>query len=235
MIRVASALGAHSFPSAARITRIRPSTRDPSIRVVDIEGMGAFKLDVTTVDALALNEGADIDARLAGRIAGAAEHRNAREIALRLLRTRLRSRAELEDRLRRRGVARVISMGVIADLTREGWIDDARFARVWVRDRLALRPSGRRRLLAELASRGVPSATAQEAVASMLAPEQEEELALTQARARFRRIQRLPPDVARRRLVGWLRRRGFGQAAIVRALRTIQGGIAEEENGNASA
>lgn len=223
------------LPAGVRITRIRPTARDPAIRVVDIEGVGAFKLDVKTVDALALREGAEIDSRLAGSIAGAAEHRHGREIALRLLQGRLRSRAELENRLSRRGVPRVISMGIVADLTREGWIDDARFASAWVRDRLRLRPSGRRRLLAELATRGVPPATAQEAVASMLAPEQEENLALTQARARFRRMQGLPPDIARRRLVGWLQRRGFGQAAIARAMRTIQGGIAEEENSNASA
>ncbi|HET8680195.1 MAG TPA: regulatory protein RecX, partial [bacterium] len=180
-------------------------------------------------------EGTEIDTRLAERIAGAAEHRQGRQIALRLLQRRLRSRAELEVRLRRRGVPRVISMGIIGDLTREGWIDDARFAQSWVRDRLTLRPSGRRRLKAELVSRGVSPTMAEDAVASLLTPEGEEDLALTQARARFRRIQRLPPDVARRRLVGWLRRRGFGQAAIARVLRTIQGGTADEENGHASA
>lgn len=223
------------LPAGVRITRIRPSNRDASIRVVDIEGVGAFRLDVKAVDALALNEGAEIDTRLAGRIAGAAEHRHGREIALRLLQSRLRSRAELETGLRRRGVSRVISMGVIGDLAREGWIDDARFARAWVRDRLALRPSGRRRLLAELLSRGVSPETAEDAIASMLTPQEEEDLALTQARARFRRIQRLPPHVARRRLVGWLRRRGFGQAAVARVLRTIQGGTVSEENSHASA
>ncbi|MGH7427278.1 MAG: regulatory protein RecX [Candidatus Methylomirabilaceae bacterium] len=223
------------LPAGVRITRIRSSNRDPSIRVVDIEGAGRFRLDVKTVDALALNEGAEVDTRLAGRIAGAAEHRHAREIALRLLQRRLRSRAELETGLRRRGVSRVVSIGVIGDLAREGWIDDARFARAWVRDRLALRPSGRRRLVAELISRGVSPATAEDAVASMLTPQGEEDLALSQARARFRRTQRLPPYVARRRLVGWLRRRGFGQAAIARVLRMVQGTAADEESSHASA
>ncbi|MGQ0548273.1 MAG: regulatory protein RecX [Armatimonadota bacterium] len=218
-----------------RITCVRVSERDPSIRVVDIEGVGTFRLDIKSVDALSLSEGVEIDSRLADRVAEAAMHREGRAIALRLLQRRLRSRAELETGLRRRGVSKVVSIGIIDDLAREGWIDDARFARAWVRDRLALRPSGRRRLRVELLSRGVPPQTADDAIASMLTAEGEEDLALVQARARFRRVQRLPPQVARRRLVGWLRRRGFSQAAIARVLRTVQGIITGEEDGHASA
>lgn len=221
--------------AGSRIARIRAWERDPTVRVVEIEGVGTFRLDVKAVDALALGEGLEIDARLAGRVAEAAMRREGRAIALRLLQRRLRSRAELETGLRRRGVSRAVVTGIIGDLTREGWIDDARFARAWVRDRLALRPSGRRRLKAELTARGVSPGTADDAIASMLTAEGEEDLALVQARARLRRIQRLPPPVARRRLVGWLRRRGFGAAAIARVLRTVQGATADEENAHASA
>ncbi len=202
---------------------------------MDIEGFGAFRLDAQTVAALALNEGAEVDTPLARRIAGAAEHRHGRQIALRLLESRLRSRAELETGLRRRGVPRVISLDVIGDLAREGWIDDVRFARAWIRDRLALRPSGRRRLKLELLARGITPDVADDTIASMLTAEEEEELALVQARARFRRVRGLSPPVARRRLVGWLRRRGFGSGAIARALRAVQGAMVNEDDASVSA
>jgi len=221
--------------AVSRITRIRARERDPTLRVVEIEGVGTFRLDVTTVDALALSEGLEIDSRLAARVAEADSRREGRAIALRLLERRLRTRAELEAGLRRRGVSRAVQTVLIGELAREGWIDDARFAKAWVRDRLALRPSGRQRLKAELISRGVSPQTAEETITSMLTSEAEGELAVVQAQARIRRVWRLPPIVARRRLVGWLRRRGFGPAAIARVLRTVQGATIDEDDAHAPA
>lgn len=221
--------------AVSRVTRIRAWERDPLVRVVEIEGAGTFRLDAATVDALALGEGAEIDGRLVRRVAEAAVRQQGRVIALRLLQRRLRSRAEVEAGLRRRGVLRVALAGVVSDLERAGWIDDARFARAWVRDRLALRPSGRRRLKAELVSRGVSPQIADNAISASLTEEGEEELALVQARARLRRMQRLSPPVARRRLAGWLQRRGFGPEAIARVMRTVQGATVDEEEEDAHA
>lgn len=112
-------------------------------------------------------------------------------------------------------------MAVIGELARSGWIDDARFARAWIADRLALRPSGARRLRAELAARGVAPAVIAEALGAQLLPEQEEALALRQAGDRLRRLRGFPPHVARRRLVGWLQRRGYSAGTIARTLRKV--------------
>lgn len=216
--------------ACVHVARVRTWERDPQVRVVEVEGVGTFRLDARTLDALGLREGLEIDDRLAGRIRDAARRREGRAVALRLLQRRLRSRAELETSLRRRGLSRLLAVEIISGLAREGWIDDSRFAQAWVRDRLALRPSGRRRLRAELLFRGISPTIADDAIASMLTPEGEEDLALAQARARFRRIQGLPPPIARRRLVGWLRRRGFGSSAISRVLKTMGGATSEDED-----
>lgn len=151
----------------------------------------------------------------------AAARQLGRAIALRLLEKRLRSRAELEAALRRRGVSAENAVAVVGGLRRIGWIDDARFARAWVRDRLALRPSGHRRLRAELLARGVSPEDAEEALAALLPAGKEQALALEQARGRLRRLNGLAPVVARRRLVAWLRRRGFESATIARILRVL--------------
>jgi regulatory protein len=123
----------------------------------------------------------------------------------------------------------------MAELARDGWIDDARFARAWVRDRLALRPSGRRRLRAELMVRGVPAQVADDAITATLPEGAEDALALVQAKARFRRMGALSPPVAHRRLVGWLRRRGFGADAIARALRGLKGAHVDDPNDDPAA
>lgn len=188
---------------------------------MEIEGVGRFRIDAGTADALGLAEGQHIPPDLVARVAGAAERQRARAIALGLLQRRLRSRGELETALRRRGVPREEALAVLGALARSGWIDDARFARAWIADRLALRPSGARRLRAELVARAVAPAVIVEALQAQLLPEQEEALALRQAEDRLRRLKGLPALVARRRLAGWLQRRGFSAGTIARTLRKV--------------
>jgi len=153
--------------------------------------------------------------------AEATARQRGRAIALRLLERRLRSRAELTVALRRRGVSAEDVVAVLSSLQHIGWIDDARFARAWISDRLALRPSGRRRLRVELLARGVSSVDADEALTALLPAGREQAAALEQARGRLRRLTGVPRPVAHRRLAAWLQRRGFASETIVRVLRTV--------------
>ncbi len=203
------------------MARVRASARDPGVCLVEIEGVGRFRIDARTASALGLAEGQHLAPNEVARLASAAERQRARTAALRLLQRRLRSRAELEVALRRRGVPREEALAVIGELARSGWIDDGRFARAWIADRLALRPSGARKLRAELAVRGVAPAVIADALREQLLPEQEEALALRQAGDRLRRLQGFPPQVARRRLVGWLQRRGYSAGTIASTLRKV--------------
>lgn len=181
-----------------------------------------FRLDATTAQALGLVEDLPVDATLLTRITEADARQQARTIALRLLDRRLRSRAELEAALRRRGLPREAVVAVVGDLRRAGWVDDTQFARAWVRDRLALRPCGPRRLRSELMAKGVAAQVADEAITALLPPAMEDELALASARSRLRRLRGLEPAVAHRRLMGWLQRRGHAPGVIVRVLQTLR-------------
>jgi regulatory protein len=188
---------------------------------VDLAQAGTFRLDYATAHALGLAEGADVDDAQLERVRLASARFAAREIAFRLLRRRLRSRAELETALRLRGVSGEALLAVTADLRRGGWIDDARYARAWIRDRLALRPSGARRLRSELRRKGVDAQVVAGALAELLPVEMERDLALAQARARLVRLRGVPLAAARRRLAGWLARRGYSADVIAEALRAL--------------
>ncbi len=205
--------------ASPRVSRVRTCARDAGIRQVEIQGLGRIRIDARTADALGLVEGRVLAPDEVTRLVESSGRLRAREVALGLLRRRLRSRAELEIALRRRGVARKEALAVIGDLARSGWIDDARFARAWIADRMALRPGGARRLKAELLARGVAQAVIAEALADRLSPEQEEALATRQAQERQRRLRGLPPHVAQRRLAAWLGRRGYSPGTIASALR----------------
>jgi regulatory protein len=220
---------------AMRVARVRAWPRDPSIVLVDIEGAGTYRLSAETSQKLALSEGSEIDGNLLARIDDAASIRDGTLALVRLLQRRLRSRAELQGALRRRGLSGAHMTAVIADLARAGWIDDARFARAWIEDRLALRPKGARALRAELRARGVAAEVIEASLDTLLSQDREAVIALDQAKRRLERLSRLPAEVARRRLVGWLRRRGFSAGVIGRTFRALgHGGGGGSDAGSAA-
>lgn len=207
--------------AGARIARVRVSPHAPQVCRIDLEPRGTLRLDADTARALGLAAGTEVDADLAAHLLQAAGRHEARVIALRLLQRRLRSRAEMEAALRRRGVTTDAILAVVGDLVRSGWLDDARFARAWVSDRLALRPAGRRRLRAELLARGIEPALADEVLAEAVSPEHEEAQVAALASRRLTRLRGQPAKVQRRRLVAWLQRRGYPAATVARAVRAL--------------
>ena len=90
----------------------------------------------------------------------------AREAALRLLARREHSARELETKLVRKGWPESDVNQVIADLAEAGLQSDRRFAESFARQR-ASRYYGPRRIIAELAQRGIESELASEALEAL--------------------------------------------------------------------
>src|SRR5690242_5697740 len=79
----------------------------------------------------------------------------ARDLCLRLLTARARTRAELEGQLAKRGYPDEVAGTVLDRLACAGLVDDADFAEQWVRSRRANAGKGKRALAAELRTKGV--------------------------------------------------------------------------------
>jgi hypothetical protein len=73
----------------------------------------------------------------------------------------------------------------------------------------------------------VTAAVADDAVRSLVSGDVEAELALQQARVRLVRLRRIPTLVARRRLAGWLQRRGFAPEVIAGTLRSLEPALSD--------
>lgn len=199
-----------------------PSGRWRHCRVA-LESGPALRVRAEDVAALGLHAASELDGGRLAALRERAEHVRATEMALRLLAVRLRSRREVEERLQRRGAAPEVRRAVIDRLSAEGFLDDARFARAWIRGRLALRPSGGVRLRSELLRKGVAGEVVDQALRESVPETEERALALEVARSRFRRYRRQSAEVAYRRLAGVLHRRGFSAGAIAGALRELFG------------
>ncbi|WP_410820830.1 regulatory protein RecX [Micromonospora sp. 050-3] len=141
----------------------------------------------------------------------------AREICLRQLAVRPRTRAELAGALAKRGISEEVSAEVLDRYDEVGIIDDAAFARAWVSSRHAGRGLARRALANELRRKGVDGEVATEALGEL-----DEETEADTARGlveRKLRTARGEPDAVFRRLVGMLARKGYPPGVAIRAVK----------------
>ena len=134
--------------------------------------------------------------------------------AMDYLSRRLHGRAELERKLMRREYGQAVVAGVLADLERLGYVDDARFAKAKALSAAQHKHHGRRRAMAELLRSGVKHQAANLALDDVYSTSDSTAVARELAMKQAPRLRKLDPMVARRRLVGMLQRRGFDYESI---------------------
>jgi|DewCreStandDraft_5_1066085.scaffolds.fasta_scaffold00083_32 regulatory protein len=203
----------------ATIRRIRSLPGTIERAVVEVEGKGRFLVSRELAEEL--EAGMTLDDQLLRRLAREDLWQRALQVALRFLRIRLYSRAELTLHLRRRGFPPQVVTQVTNMLERQGVLDDLRFARGWIAGIMARRPAWGKRLEAELRSRGVAREVITQALEEALSGASEVELAREVALRRLRAYHRFPPEVRERRLISFLQRRGFSPetaGSVVREL-----------------
>jgi regulatory protein len=139
-------------------------------------------------------------------------------VCLRLLTAAPRTRAQLEEALRRRKVPQPEVDAVLNRLAAARLIDDKEFARAWVESRHHGRGLGRRVLTAELRQRGVAEGDVRAAIGGLT---QEQEIAAARGLVESRlAATRGRSTVSRTRsLVGLLARKGYSPALAYRVVR----------------
>ncbi len=142
----------------------------------------------------------------------------AQGICLRLLTARPRSRAELADALRRRGIPDEVGEPVLDRLGEVGLVNDAVFAESVVHSGHRHRGLGRRALSTALRRRGVPDEIVREAVAT-IRTEDEEQRARELVRRKLRSSRARDPGALARRVAGMLARKGYSEGLALRVVR----------------
>lgn len=132
----------------------------------------------------------------------------ARKILLDQLSVSARSRHELEQRLARRNVPEDVAGRLLDRFEEVGLINDEAFARAWVDSRQRTRGLARTALATELRRKGIADETARTVLAEV-DPGDEEDAAGVLVRKKLRSMRGLDTQVATRRLVGMLARKGY--------------------------
>ena len=118
---------------------------------------------------------------------------------------------DLGRKLARRGYPAEEVAAVTSSLTASGLLDDRRFAEQYARSRIVNDSASPRRVVQLLARYGIPRHVAEAAVAQTVEDEELDprDAAERVARRKAATLVGLEPAVARRRLYGYLARRGF--------------------------
>jgi regulatory protein len=213
-----------------KITALEPQKHDDQRFSVHVDGAFRMGLAAEVVLGAGLSVGDEVTEGELAALERKDEGWRAREAALALLAHRPRAAEELRRRLLRKGFGDEVAAACVEGLEGLGLVDDASFSQTFVRDRVRLRPHGKRRLRQELRAKGVDEETAAAAIDEVMETEDATEDDLARgAAARWKPRPGEDPFRARRRLHGFLARRGFGPDAIRAVIEEKLGEGGEDE------
>jgi regulatory protein len=208
-----------------RITRIEDQKRRSGRKSIYADGKFLAGVDAETVARLALRTGDTLSDAQLRSLRQTDELLAAKNTALRLLAIRPRSEREIRDRLRKKSVSDEQIAHVIEELKAAGLLDDAEFARLYIRNALTLKPAGERHLRQKLLQLGVDRGTIDDALQEHARESDVREQAMNAARQYLRRhrSERIAHDnlQLRKRLAAFLQRRGFSWDEITHTVERI--------------
>ena len=142
--------------------------------------------------------------------------------AVRFLSFRARSQMEVESHLRDKDYTADVINQTVERLKQEHYLDDEAFVRFWLEDRERFRPRGERGLRYELRQKGI----ADELIDTMLTDLDEDQLAWDAVEPKLRQWHQLDEADLKKKIFGFLSRRGFGyevaQTVCRRAWESLQ-------------
>ena len=213
------------------ITGIVPTARPAGRFSVLVDGHEAAVLSLEAIERLHLAVGRSV-AGLEEAIALEGKRLHTYDRALNLLAFRARSSSELTRSLVRKGEEKPHVDWAVARLVEQGLLDDAAFARSFARVKVVGGKQSRRRVQQDLARKGVSRTLSDEAIETVFEEEAVDQRAIVgeAARKKLRSLAGLDPAVQRRRLYGFLARRGYDLDDIRSVLQDIGSSLAADES-----
>lgn len=169
-----------------------------------LDGKFAFSVEAGLVAVSGLKRDQEISENQIETLTLENQFQRCYDAACRFLSYRQRSEAELSDRLKRRGFSEDNIKKVLTRLREQGLVNDEAFARFWQQNRDEFSPRSQRLTMLELKRKGVSRE-----IINRVVDGDDTTNAYRVALKRGRRLAVQDFDAFRRRLAGYLLRRGF--------------------------
>ena len=194
-----------------RITDIQAQKKNPSRRSIFLDGEYFCGVSEEVAVRFHLRKGLEIDEEKLRELLHEEELSKAKSYVYRILARRMYTVKEIRNKLVERGYIGEIIEDVITTLERHGYLNDRVFAEEWILSRMRSKPRGKIALRQELARKGIDKAIIENALSQAFneSDEKEKEMALDLARRKIESYRGDDPRAVRRKLRGFLLRRGF--------------------------
>lgn len=197
---------------AKKITALKLQKRNKNRVNVYLDGDYAFGL--SRIVAAWLHTGQELSEEKIAELKSKDDIEIALQRAMNFLSYRARSEQEVRQNLKKHEHADPVIEEILDRLRRGGLVDDQNFAEIWVENRSEFRPRGSQMLRVELRQKGIQD----QVIADVLGQIDESALALKAARKKARRFQSLEWQDFRKKMNGFLARRGFHYGVISEVL-----------------
>jgi len=197
---------------AKKITALKLQKRNKNRVNVYLDGDFAFGL--SRIVAAWLKTGQELSDEKITELKSKDDIEIALQRAMNYLSYRARSEQEVRQNLKKHGHAEIVIDEIIDRLKRGRLVDDQVFAETWVENRSEFRPRGSQLLRLELRQKGIHD----QVIAKVLGHIDESSLALKAARKRAPRFKSLEWQEFRKKMNGFLARRGFHYGVISEVL-----------------
>lgn len=222
MNRTRSQPAERPLPPGGTITGIVASPRAPGRFTIMVDGKAGATLGLEAIERLQLVVGGSTVGREAA-IGAEEDTLRVYDRAVMMLAARGRASRDLERQLVRKGEPADLARKAVERLAAQGFVDDAAFARSFVRSKSGNAGLARRRLEQELGRKGVERTVISGAIEEVFAEEEVDESAAAEAlaRKRDRSLGNADASSRRRRLYAFLARRGYAPDVISAAVSKV--------------
>src|SRR5687768_7108854 len=206
-----------------KITAIQVQKRTPNRVNIHLDGEFAFGL--ARIVAAWLRVGQELNEEKIEQLQAEDARERAFQQAMLFLSYRSRSESEIRQNLRKHEIPELVVEHTLERLRQGGFANDNQFARAWVENRSMFRPRSRRLMSMELRQKGLDD----EAVLSAVESVDDDALAYEAAQKRATRFKGLEWNEFRKKLSGFLARRGFSYSVIAPVVTRIWNELQKDE------
>lgn len=199
------------------ITSIKPQKSKKRVNIYLDEKFG-FGLDLENYMKLGLKVEQELSEKEIKIILKKAEFQKALDKILRYATLRPRSEREFRNWLKKHKVHDSLHHELFDRLNRLELLDDIKFAKWWIGQRLEFNPRGRRALASELKSKGVGSEIVNQLISESVNQVDELRMAKGLEEKKKYKWEKLPKLEARKKMSEFLGRKGFGWEVIKKIL-----------------
>lgn len=200
------------------ITAIKPQKNKKRVNIY-LDGKFGFGIDLENFMKLGLKVEQELSNEEINKIIEKSELQKTYDKLLRFATLRPRSEKEINDWFKKHQVHESLHKGLFNRLKRLGLLDDRKFVKWWVDQRMSFRPRGKRVLVAELRQKGVSKRVVEEVLEKVKL--NETTVAKRLLKAKNYRWEKLKGQEKVQKMSAFLARRGISWEVIKKVVRAF--------------